>query len=508
VQIVLRQVFPLGRFHATPWRVNPFDDPYGEWPPSPWRFVRAVVARWYQWAREAPSQPSIAEAELDALVRALCTSTYCFHLPETAVRGRPLRQYFPTEFGWDPGEKKKAGMRSYKRSLAQDNYWCTVPDEAGAVWWFLEGEHWTDTLLQVLDRCLERIAYFGRAESFTRFERMSDGAAPKPNCMLLDQPHGEATPVLAPKVDATRKDLERVTASEDVAEVDIPPGAVRRYACKPARPPARDNPVVSALTQPRNLIQFAIGWNVAPEARAVVRLTSRFRVVALRELFRIKSHSSCLTWNGASRRLRAEVELFVGKDADGRPLQGHRHTEFLIWLEDGTPTRLLVWRESQPFDKDEDRALLAAAEREIAWAARAHDSDAWKVRLIPLDRAVPPPPGFDGTESRVWQSITPYVPPRHYLRGGKLRDRESVVAQIRRELRLRGFPAADGVVVEEVGPPTWVAVHVWPGRRTKRLFVGDRRGYELRLTFPAPVRGPVRLGHSSSLGLGLFRPCL
>src|SRR5690606_40929388 len=33
--LVLEQSFPLGRFHATRWNQNPFEDPYGEWPPSP-----------------------------------------------------------------------------------------------------------------------------------------------------------------------------------------------------------------------------------------------------------------------------------------------------------------------------------------------------------------------------------------------------------------------------------------------------------------------------------------
>ncbi len=100
MKIILHQVFPLGRLHATPWKVNPFDDPYGEWPPSPWRLVRAVVARWYQWAREAEPPPS--PEELDALVRALCTSTYSFHLPVHARRGYPLRQYHPVELEMSP----------------------------------------------------------------------------------------------------------------------------------------------------------------------------------------------------------------------------------------------------------------------------------------------------------------------------------------------------------------------------------------------------------------------
>src|SRR5437870_1101962 len=114
-QVILRQVFPLGRFHATPWRANPFDDPYGEWPPSPWRLVRTVVARWYQWARETAPAPTCGD--LDDLVNALCTSNYRFRLPENARRGNELRQYVPVEFGWNPKEKKKSAMRSYTTSL-------------------------------------------------------------------------------------------------------------------------------------------------------------------------------------------------------------------------------------------------------------------------------------------------------------------------------------------------------------------------------------------------------
>src|SRR5947199_10537444 len=118
MQIVLRQVFPLGRFHATLWRTNPFDDPYGEWPPSPWRLVRAVVARWYQWTREqTQEEPNFQE--LDDLVRALCTSTYRFHLPAQAQQGMPLRQYFPAEFAWNPKGNKNGALRGLRTSIAK-----------------------------------------------------------------------------------------------------------------------------------------------------------------------------------------------------------------------------------------------------------------------------------------------------------------------------------------------------------------------------------------------------
>ncbi len=195
----------------------------------------------------------------------------------------------------------------------------------------------------------------------------------------------------------------------------------------------------------------------------------------------------------------------AGKDPHGTPLEGHRHTEYLVWFEDGKPVRLLVWRDGHPFDKNEQQALLKAASRHFSWAAPYSRPDAWKVRLIPLDPAVPPPGGFNGAAA-VWESVIPYVPPRHHLRGGKPRLRESIESQVRRELSLRGFDNAEQVRVEQVGSPEWVAVH-FPRRRSgEATFIGERHGYPLQLQFPSPVRGPIRAGHSSSIGLGLFRP--
>jgi CRISPR-associated protein Csb2 len=481
MEIVLRQVFPLGRFHSTPWRRNPFDDPYGEWPPSPWRLVRAIVARWYQWAREAV--PARNPEELDALVTALCASRYRFHLPASAQEGRPLRQYFPVEFGWNPKEKKKAAMRTYGTSLAQDNYWCVAPTDA--VWWFLEGDGWSNAVVDTLDQCAKRITYFGRAETFTRIRRAPDGY-PRPNCELLERRGASAVLVLVPSSDASRADVERVTDDKDNVKRSIPPGSCVMYATRPSRPPARDWPEAHVVRSDCRLAQFAIGWNVAPELRAVARLTSRFRGAVLRELLSLKTHGRTGAWSSAAASIRAAVADMFGKDEAGSPLAGHRHAEFLAWCEHGAPTR--------------------AASRELSWVAAGPDADAWKVRLVPLDRAVPPPPGFDDVPARSWESVTPYVPPRHHLRGGKPRDRESLVAQIRRELASRGFERADEVAVEQISGGAWVAVHVPRAQAAQRASLGDRRAYLLRITFPEPICGPLRLGHSSSYGLGLFRP--
>jgi CRISPR-associated protein Csb2 len=212
-----------------------------------------------------------------------------------------------------------------------------------------------------------------------------------------------------------------------------------------------------------------------------------------------------MTWARADVSIREQLADMAGKNAQGKPLTGHRHAEFLAWCEEGVPTRLLVWRDGRAFDEDEQAAILRAASQELS-SAVSPSTDTWKIRLVPLDRAVPPPPGFDGLSARSWESVTPYVPPRHHLRKGKLRERESLVEQIRRELALRGFRAAEHVQTEQLGGATWVAVHVPRRQGEKRAFLGDRCAYSMRLTFPEPVTGPLRLGHSCTFGLGLFRP--
>ncbi len=504
MRIVLKQTFPLGRFHATRWRVNPFDDPYGEWPPSPWRLVRGVVARWRQWWREDPQG---ADGRLDPLIKALCTSSYAFHVPVHTQRGTPVRQYFPVEFGWNPKERKKAAVRSYSTSLAQDNYFCLPVGGNGAVWWFLESHLWTEELVGALKECLNRMTYFGRAEAFTRIAIQKDPAeAPKPNCPLMEQRISGTVPVLVPESTATRQDIERVTDDPAAVKRSVPPGARLLYAVRPASPTVREVGTSRKSYRETNLIQFAIGWNVPPEGRAIVRLTARFRGAALKERLRKLTGDPQITWSKAPLKVREAVAELAGKDAQGNPLKGHRHSEYLVWCEDGEPVRLMVWRYGRPFDQNEQEALLKAAGRQFSWAADGNRADVWKVRLVPLDRAVPLPPGFDGAAAAVWESVTPYVPPRHHLRGGKPRLRESIEHQIRRELSLRGFGEAAQVAVEQLGQPEWVAVHLPRRHRSDRTFLGDRRGYRLRLRFSEPVGGPIRLGHSSSFGLGLFRP--
>lgn len=145
----------------------------------------------------------------------------------------------------------------------------------------------------------------------------------------------------------------------------------------------------------------------------------------------------------------------------------------------------------------------SAHTRAIWWFV---DGDRWTQGLVEaldhcLDRMV-----FFGRAETLTLMRRTTGQTRHRLRGGKPRDSESLATQVQRELALRGVPDADQVSVEEMSDATWVAVHIPLRKATAQGFGGDRRGHWVRLTFPGPIAGPLRLGHSSSFGLGMFVP--
>src|SRR5437867_3618208 len=106
--------FPAGRFHATPWGRH-VNEGVPEWPPSPWRLLRSLVAVWKTKA------PQLDESQLRAVLEQLAVPP-SFHLPP-ATTGH-TRHY----------------MRWYKKgpedqTLVFDAFVClNREDEVTAVW--------------------------------------------------------------------------------------------------------------------------------------------------------------------------------------------------------------------------------------------------------------------------------------------------------------------------------------------------------------------------------------
>ena len=77
--------FLAGRFHATPWGHH-VNEGVVEWPPSPWRLLRSLVAVFHR-ARPA----HVTEAQLERIVTALSKELPVFSLP--AVTTAHTRHY-------------------------------------------------------------------------------------------------------------------------------------------------------------------------------------------------------------------------------------------------------------------------------------------------------------------------------------------------------------------------------------------------------------------------------
>lgn len=509
MKIFIEQTFSLGRFHATPWKAFPYDDPHGEWPPSPWRLLRAVIARSYQLERETGTRNDDVRKQL---VQAFAKSSISWHLPKFTWRGPGLRQYQPAEFKRVPASAKEPGEMTYNTTKIQDNFWLTSPD-AEPILWRLESEQWLLPVQKLLAACLDRMTYFGRSESITSARLLDrEPIHSSANCSLTQARSETSVPVLCPRADATLDQILKTTDDKAVADSTEPPGAVWKFAIRPQRPAAKPAKPRNIMMQHRNLdslklMQFAIGSRVAPTVDSIVVLTHQFRGRTIRAFLGRPWKEVQKAGDGKS--LNA-VSLLSGKDADGKAIRGHRHAYYSIWFDPKTqrPARLLVWRRKIPFDEREQKALLAAAETPVGIIFKKSDKrDPWRIHLVPLDSAVPPPPGFDFKKSsRFWKSAIPipYVPPpRHvFNRRGEVKPGESVPEQIDRELDRLGLPKRR---IDFVGKGRWVKVHQPSAERGDATNVA-KRGFDVKLTFESPATGPIALGHSCHFGLGLFAP--
>jgi CRISPR-associated protein Csb2 len=252
-----------------------------------------------------------------------------------------------------------------------------------------------------------------------------------------------------------------------------------------------------------------VGGRVYPPLRRWIKVAERFRGQVLTQMSRQLTGEPRAHYGVLTPEQREAVALFSGKDSAGHPLCGHQHAFFLIWPDaNGLPTRLIVWRR-QPFTSAEVQALMAAAQRLIAWEDSAPD---WALRLVPLPFETPPPSGLLA-EARVWQSATPFVPHagrHHFRRNGRARPNESPEHLLVRLLQLEGRPLPERVTsLEECEEARWIYLHETRQRRRLREESHTpwvRPGYRLRVTFQEPVRGPLILGDSAHFGLGLFMP--
>jgi CRISPR-associated protein Csb2 len=501
--LIIEQTFPLGRFHATRWRQNSFEDSFGEFPPSPYRLLRALTARWFQYARETGDNDT---KRRDELLQKIAAELPSYSLPEFTWRGQPLKQYIPYKVEWTGKGAADAAYKKAQTTLVEDHYRLLPPD--ALLFWNWENLNLEKEQKDLLDQLLKRVLYFGRAESFSRLRRVEEISSElKTNCSLSEKSITNAVPVLVqtPNQKLNIAALLDFTDGKELRGRAVPPGTAWFYATLPKKPFAEPS-TVRGRRFPTDLtfLQFAVGDVVPPPIKEWVKVTERFRGSVIKNLSRQLTEREEATYKILTHSQREEVSLITGKDADGNPLQGHKHAYFFLYPnKQGFPTRLIAWRK-EPFKENEIEAMLVAAKKPIHWGYNLED---WSVKLVPLPFKSKIPDGLL-TKAQTWISATPFVPPtqRHRFRKN---GRERPIRTPEEEL-IKLFQKAEKSVpeVEMINKEsTWVKLHETKERRLFRQKFHTswvRPGCWLRLKFSEPISGPLLFGDSSHYGLGLF----
>ena len=522
--------FPARRYHATPWGHH-VNEGQIEWPPSPWRLLRALLSIGYtsgMWDGNGP--PTIARTLFEKMASVLPT----FHLPPAC--GTHSRHYMPT------GKLNDNGLPV--TTLVFDT-WAHVVGKGLAVTWDVVLTEEESSLLSSL---AERLGYLGRSESWVEVrllaanESMPEGE----RCVPSDgppPPGWEQIVLLAPqkaedflkwrqeakellfrpspgenaKVLKKRIEKEMLAYPEDLIAAlqsetgwlhkhgwSQPPGSRRVFYHRRigALESGAPRPSFRALTPPP--VQFILLSMTAPGNNNHI-LPPVIQTLPKAELFH-----RALTKRVNRHRLACPV--ITGCDERKNPLKGSHEHAHLLPLDldgDGHIDHLLVHAKA---------GLDGTAQAIVRKVRRIHAKG--KDLVEPLCLAVV---GYGGIEdlrqlpgeygrrlcavfgpeggSRRWSSITPFIAPR-YL---KTYGRNTLAGQVAAELASRGYPAPAEVRVIEPGKNIEYLKH--------RHFIRIRRrgpkppvdfGYTLELSFEKPISGPLSLGYASHFGMGLF----
>jgi CRISPR-associated protein Csb2 len=141
--------FLTGRYHATPWdkQVN---EGAVEWPPSPWRIMRALISAYYR----SPAPPE--KNQVSRLLEKLAAEPPTYHVP-MEMGSAHTQHYMPL--------RKQATTKIYDTFYVFPDGAFSDKEESRVVvsWAQVQLEDDEQELLQSL---CEGVSYLGRAESW------------------------------------------------------------------------------------------------------------------------------------------------------------------------------------------------------------------------------------------------------------------------------------------------------------------------------------------------------
>lgn len=546
---------PAGRYHATPWGRH-VNEGEVEWPPSPWRLYRALLAAGFNrlaWT----AIPPLAVELFESLARVLPE----YHLP--AATAAHTRHYMPQFKG------------STSKVLDAFAYVGRGDHDALGISWNVD---LSPEMLALFDSLLGALTYLGRAESWVDAQRVESIAEGLDRCTSSDSAPGpgfDRVALLAPldpaafaawRDSAIEQEKHKRLANVEPSTGKKKSGLLKKGAEAITKMFPAD--IVSVLGADTATLQKR-GWNQPPGTRwvaywrrqdALSTLPAAHRAVVaerpavdtmLLALSSNTSHSEVLPrfteslwWleklhralvkrSAESGRVSA---CLLGRDEDGDPMEGHRHVTLVPLSLDGK-SRLDHVLLHSPMGFDDAAIGVLRRFRTLYGNERRNIPDLY-VSLVGMGKR--PDLATSARQlhsSKVWQSVTPFLPPRFL----KPRGTNALEGQVRAELACRGFPnplhieieledghapIADAWALWRAGAPTvqltegaQMVSAMEPARRLSTSWRHFRRerfdhakrppvdaAFGLRLSFAEPIDGPIAIGYASHFGLGQFVP--
>ncbi len=483
--LAIKFAFTANRYHATQWGRH-VNEGVPEWPPSPWRILRGIVATWRR------TLPDMSTERVVPIVERLASEYPAFHLPIASIGH--TRHYMP----YHEGKKERT-------TLVIDSFVAMgANDPVFAVWPKVELESAQEADLSTI---LRNMPYLGRAESWVEASLVSDPR--KPNSYALESgtlPQGdwEIMRTLTPRTPIKLKDLEVESSTLRRGGRIDPEGAqwwpyIRKADCFTAYRVARRQR--RRRRAGSTVVRFAMAGNPLPSASDTLRWGELARKCAMAKYGRQSG--------------KGKSEKLSGKDVSGNPLQGHRHAFYVPTDDDGDGRldHLTVWTPGG-LDEDEFKALVSVnmlnpgGQRDpVQLVYQSHGNEKDFASVSPLF-----------SSSKRWRSLTPYVLTRHVkFRGPKDHKRmvDSPEDQIRREFCLRypDGPALTGVKFvghrERIKPMQERRFNGFRAFDFFRYRKGGSNGggaFNVKLEFEEEICGPLLLGFACHYGLGIFVP--
>ena len=470
--------FTANRYHATQWGRH-VNEGVLEWPPSPWRILRAIVATWKR------TLPDIPEDRVVPIIEKLASERPSYRLPPASTAH--TRHYMPYNEG-----------RNEQTTLVIDSFVAIQPDKPVVAMW--KNVELDQQQTEDLHSILRNMPYLGRAESWVDASLCSN--PPEPNSTPMENgalPDGdwETVRTLVPRTPISLEDIMvETSALRSAGRIDPEAAQWWLYIRKAnsftefrtRRAPRRPS------GEGAQVVRFGLSGKVLPMVKDTLRWGEVARMRAM----------SRYGWQND----KSKSPTLSGKDPEGNPLTGHHHAFYLPTDEDGDGKldHLTVWAPGGLNNKE----FQAVVSMERMWLPDRRD-DALQLAYQSHGKAE----DFIGVsdldlfrESTRWQSLTPYVLTRHIKHRGPQHARRTVDSpedQIKREVSLR-CPDDPGLLGVKPSNPI-VGIRPIEFFRYRRGGGSNGGGaYNFEIEFSEPVCGPIALGFACHYGLGLFVP--